>query len=226
MIHVWLSYTCIVILTLLQKQRAWVPRIWVGLSETLGGEIVPIVWLTCCTITLMFCRSGKPVFFTCSASGHYQWYSMSNSKGVISKREGSIIIILTVDRCIYIVLLKTELWVLDFQHFYWLTWHRLSAHNIIPSTTNIRSVNASANKESKIISQWNQNTEEIECRMARSVQICAGFFFYTPKLTILSENVFGMFNVKKNCMEKHWFQAKVLVKNVSLHQLYLIDSSQ
>ena len=47
---------------------------------------------------------------------------------------------------VYIYLLKTELWILDFQHFHWLAGHRLSAH--IPALPNM--VNESINKESWI----------------------------------------------------------------------------
>ena len=47
---------------------------------------------------------------------------------------------------IYIYLLKTELRILDFQHFHWLAGHRLSAH--IPALPNM--VNESINKESWI----------------------------------------------------------------------------
>ena len=47
---------------------------------------------------------------------------------------------------IYIYLLKTELRILDFQHFHWLAGHRLSAH--IPALRNM--VNESINKESWI----------------------------------------------------------------------------
>ena len=44
------------------------------------------------------------------------------------------------------LLLKTELGILDFQHFHWLAGHRLSAH--IPALPNM--VNESINKESWI----------------------------------------------------------------------------
>ena len=47
---------------------------------------------------------------------------------------------------IYEYLLKTELRILDFQHFHWLAGHRLSAH--IPALPNM--VNESINKESWI----------------------------------------------------------------------------
>ena len=47
---------------------------------------------------------------------------------------------------IYIYLLKTQLRILDFQHFLWLAGHRLSAH--IPALPNM--VNESINKESWI----------------------------------------------------------------------------
>ena len=47
---------------------------------------------------------------------------------------------------IFIYLLKTELRILDFQHFHWLAGHRLSAH--IPALPNM--VNESINKESWI----------------------------------------------------------------------------
>ena len=47
---------------------------------------------------------------------------------------------------IYIYLLKTELLILDFQHFHWLAGYRLSAH--IPALPNM--VNESINKESWI----------------------------------------------------------------------------
>ena len=47
---------------------------------------------------------------------------------------------------IYIYLLKTELRILDFQHFHWLAGHWLSAH--IPALPNM--VNESINKESWI----------------------------------------------------------------------------
>ena len=47
---------------------------------------------------------------------------------------------------IYIYLLKTELRILDFQHFHLLAGHRLSAH--IPALPNM--VNESINKESWI----------------------------------------------------------------------------
>ena len=33
-----------------------------------------------------------------------------------------------VQIAVYIYLLKTELWISDFQHFHWLARHRLSAH--------------------------------------------------------------------------------------------------
>ena len=46
----------------------------------------------------------------------------------------------------YRYLLKTELRILDFQHFHWLAGHRLSAH--IPALPNM--VNESINKESWI----------------------------------------------------------------------------
>ena len=48
---------------------------------------------------------------------------------------------------IYIYILKTELRILDFQHFHWLAGHRLSAH--IPALPNM--VNESIKKESWII---------------------------------------------------------------------------
>ena len=47
---------------------------------------------------------------------------------------------------LYITLLKTELRILDFQHFHWLAGHRLSAH--IPALPNM--VNESIKKESWI----------------------------------------------------------------------------
>ena len=47
---------------------------------------------------------------------------------------------------VYVYLLKTELRISDFQHFYWLAGHRLSAH--IPALPNM--VNESINKESWI----------------------------------------------------------------------------
>ena len=47
---------------------------------------------------------------------------------------------------IYIYILKTELRILDFQHFHWLAGHRLSAH--IPALPNM--VNESINKESSM----------------------------------------------------------------------------
>ena len=46
----------------------------------------------------------------------------------------------------HIYILKTELRILDFQHFHWLVGHRLSAH--IPALPNM--VNESINKESWI----------------------------------------------------------------------------
>ena len=48
--------------------------------------------------------------------------------------------------CMYVYILKTELRILDFQHFHWLAGHRLSAH--IPALPNM--VNESINKESWI----------------------------------------------------------------------------
>ena len=53
---------------------------------------------------------------------------------------------LTPQQHIYIYLLKTELRMLDFQHFHWLAGHRLSAH--IPALPNM--VNESIKKESWI----------------------------------------------------------------------------
>ena len=47
---------------------------------------------------------------------------------------------------IYIYILKTELRILDFQHFHWFAGHRLSAHT--PALPNM--VNESINKESWI----------------------------------------------------------------------------
>ena len=51
-----------------------------------------------------------------------------------------------LDFNVYIFLLKTELRILDFQHFHWLAGHRLSAH--IPALPNM--VNESITKESWI----------------------------------------------------------------------------
>ena len=48
--------------------------------------------------------------------------------------------------CIYIYILKTDLQIVDFQHFHWLAGHRLSAH--IPALPNM--VNESINKENWI----------------------------------------------------------------------------
>ena len=48
--------------------------------------------------------------------------------------------------CVYIYILKTDLQIVDFQHFHWLAGHRLSAH--IPALPNM--VNESINKENWI----------------------------------------------------------------------------
>ena len=62
---------------------------------------------------------------------------------------------------IFIYLLKTELRILDFQHFHWLAGHRLSAH--IPALPNM--VNESINKESSI-KKFPRNWRHLENRLA------------------------------------------------------------
>ena len=66
--------------------------------------------------------------------------------------------------CIYIYLLKTELRILDFQHFQWLAGHRLSPH--IPALPNM--VNESINKESwiKLAATENRLAAELTSRNA------------------------------------------------------------
>ena len=65
---------------------------------------------------------------------------------------------------IYMYLLKTELRILDFQHFHWLAGHRLSAH--IPALPNM--VNESINKESwtKLAATENRLAAELRSRNA------------------------------------------------------------
>ena len=112
----------------------------------------------------------------------------------VYKTTGSPIVVCVI-KSWYEILLKTELRILDSQHFHWLARHKLSAH--IPRATNMVNERVSKwsikRKLSKIFSRNRQplvkssqrnfktsrncNTgTEIQTRTTKD-QICAGFFF-------------------------------------------------